>query len=304
MSKIEKQEPVINEDVMNKAFHSLKDAYMNIDIPEDLEFKIRRPFKVANKKQSRMKIMKSVVGIAAVFSIFTATLNLNQSFAMAMSELPVIGQIVKVLSFRFDVIETENVHANIEAPVITGLENKELESALNEKYFEENKALYDVFKADMDEIEAQGGHLGIDSGFDVKTDTERILSIGRYYVNTVGSSSTTMTYDTIDKIDGIMITLPSLFIDDSYIEVISSYLIERMKNEMKEDTSKAYWVLEDDFEPFTAIDANQNFYLTADGKLVISFDKYVVAPGYMGVVEFEIPTEVIADILVSDTYVN
>jgi len=30
--------------------------------------------------------------------------------------------------------------------------------------------------------------------------------------------------------------------------------------------------------------------------LVISFDKYEVGPGYMGIQEFEIPTEVIADI--------
>ncbi|WP_416212753.1 RsiV family protein [Paenibacillus donghaensis] len=28
-----------------------------------------------------------------------------------------------------------------------------------------------------------------------------------------------------------------------------------------------------------------------DGKLVISFDKYEVAPGYMGVLEFIIPTQ-------------
>jgi len=38
--------------------------------------------------------------------------------------------------------------------------------------------------------------------------------------------------------------------------------------------------------------------------LVISFDKYEVGPGYMGIQEFEIPTEVIADILVSNEYIR
>ena len=295
MAKIESQ---------NNPFQSMKENYMNVDIPEDLELHIRRSINMSRFKQQKRNYIKSIVGIAAVLMLFTASVNLNQSFAMAMSEIPVIGSFVKVLSFRFDVIETSNVHANIEAPVITGLENEVLEAALNEKYYEENKALYDTFKEEMKAIEDQGGHLGVDSGFEVKTDTERILSIGRYYVNTVGSSSTTITYDTIDKIDGIMITLPSLFIDESYIERISSYLIEHMKEEMKKDPDKVYWVNEDDFAPFTTIDANQAFYLTPEGKLVISIDKYEAAPGYMGVCEFEIPTQVILDLLVSDMYVK
>lgn len=283
---------------------TMKDNYMDVNIPEGLELHIKRSIKMSRIKHQKNNIIKSIVGIAAVLMLFTASVNINQSFAMAMSEIPVIGSIVKVLSFRFDVIETSNVHANIEAPVITGLENEVLEAALNAKYYEENKALYDAFKEEMKAIEDQGGHLGVDSGYEVKTDTDRILSIGRYYVNTVASSSTTITYDTIDKIDGIMITLPSLFIDESYIERISSYLIEHMKEEMKKDPDKVYWVTEDDFAPFTTIDANQAFYITADEKLVISLDKYVAAPGYMGVVEFEIPTEVISDLLVSDIYIK
>lgn len=35
-----------------------------------------------------------------------------------------------------------------------------------------------------------GGHLRVNSGFIVKTDNDRILSVGRYVVNTLGSSST------------------------------------------------------------------------------------------------------------------
>lgn len=41
-----------------------------------------------------------------------------------------------------------------------------------------------------------------------------------------------------------------------------------------------------------------------EGKLVISFDKYEVALGYMGVLEFTIPTEILANILVSNEYIK
>lgn len=37
---------------------------------------------------------------------------------------------------------------------------------------------------------------------------------------------------------------------------------------------------------------------------MISFDKYEVAPGYMGVVEFEIPTDVLQEDLVSMKYIH
>ena len=59
---------------------------------------------------------------------------------------------------------------------------------------------------------------------------------------------------------------------------------------------------EDDL--FRSIAKDQNFYINQDGKLVISFNEYDVAPGYMGVAQFTIPTEVIQDLLVSNEYVQ
>jgi hypothetical protein len=37
---------------------------------------------------------------------------------------------------------------------------------------------------------------------------------------------------------------------------------------------------------------------------VISFNKYEVAPGYIGTPKFEIPTEAITDILVGNEYIK
>ena len=50
--------------------------------------------------------------------------------------------------------------------------------------------------------------------------------------------------------------------------------------------------------------ANQNFYITQQGKLVIVFDKYEVAPGSMGIVDFGIPITLLADVLVSNEYIH
>ena len=114
-------------------------------------------------------------------------------------------------------------------------------------------------------------HLGIDSGYEVMTDTTRILSIARYEVNTAGSSSTTMQYDTIDKQENILITLPSLFKDNQYIDFISSYIAGEMKRQMAADKEISYF-LDDSFTgDFEGIKPDQNFYITSNHKLVILF---------------------------------
>ena len=148
------------------------------------------------------------------------------------------------------------------------------------------------------------GHLGVKTGYEMKTDTDQLLSIARYEVNTVGSSSTTMTYDTIDKQNSILITLPSLFKDDKYVDAISSYILDEMVQQMTTDEKIAYFLNSESQEGFKTIRPDQAFYITTDNKLVISFDKYEVSPGSMGVVTFEIPSEVLDGHLVSDTYIN
>jgi hypothetical protein len=156
--------------------------------------------------------------------------------------------------------------------------------------------------------EAGGGHLGVESGYIVKTDTDTILSIGRYVVNTVGSSSTTFKYDTVDKKNEVLIILPILFKDERYMGIISQNIKEQMIEQHKLDKNKFYWVKgieqTSTIELFEQISKNQNFYINSSGKLVILFDKYEVAPGYMGVVEFVIPTEVLSDALISNEYIK
>jgi hypothetical protein len=222
-----------------------------------------------------------------------------------MSEVPVVGKLVKVLLVREYKINEDTYNAEVKVPAVEGLENQELQNSLNEKYLVENEKLYAEFNKEIEELKAAGGgHLGVDSGYVIKTDTDKILSIGRYVVNTVGSSSTTFKYDTVDKQNQILITLPSLFKDDSYIDVISENIIAQMRQQMKDDEQKFYWVEEGDISPFEKIKADQSFYINSDNKLVVSFDKYEVAPGYMGVIEFEIPTETLSNVLVSNEYVK
>jgi len=292
----------------------LKENYMNVPIPEELDFVVRKALKNSGVKQvsgnPKFKSMRiAAASIAAVFTILIVGVNSSPAFAATLSKTPIIGSLVKVLTFREYTVKEDNFNMNVKVPAIEGLENKSLESSLNEKYLEENKKLYESFMADIKDLkENGGGHLGIESGYEVKTDNDRILSIGRYVVNTVGSSSTVFKYDTVDKKNEVLITLPSLFKDDRYVPIISENIKAQMIEQHKADNNKFYWVKgienKGTMELFDGISKEQSFYINSEGKLVISFNKYEVAPGYMGIVEFVIPTEILKDVLVSNEYIK
>lgn len=290
---------------MNDKLENLKEQYNNIPIPKELESLIEKNLQYPPKKCKR-KLPIFLTSVVAAAVLFTVGLNTNPAMAKSLVDIPVIGQVVQVLTFTKYEMEKDAYTAEIQVPKISG-SSADIE-ALNEKYAEEGKTLYEQFKADIEEMEA--GNMSLSSGYVIETDTDEILSFGRYVEVIVASSSTVMKYTTIDKNAETVITLPSLFKNDRYIEIISRYIEEELRNRMIEtEGSDMYWIggteyHDESFGVFEGITPDQNFYITEDGKLVLSFDEYEIAPGYMGLVTVEIPTKLLQDVLVSNIYIK
>jgi hypothetical protein len=295
---------------MEDHIKDLHKEYNEVPIPEQLDFivnhSLKHSLKERRKKRSKYKWLASV-GVAAI--VFLIAINTSITMASALSSIPGVDRLIKVLTIKEYIVAEDNYDADIKVPAVTNMENKDLELGLNNKYLNENKALYDKFQAEIEALKKQGGgHIGLDTGYEVKTDNDRIFSISRYVIETTGSSSEVVTFDTIDKVNQILITLPMLFKDEQYIERISQNIKEQMIAQMKADPDIVYWIPESgdelSTEMFTSISKDQSFYINHDGKLVIVFNEYDVAPGFMGSVAFVIPTEVIAGDLVSQKYIQ
>lgn len=293
---------------MDRKLEKLKKEYQDTPIPKALDGVVQKAIKQGNKKPFRPKW---VIGLAAAMLIFMVSINTSSAFAESLAKIPVVGSIIEVLTIKEIHVNEDNYNANLEVPQISNFGNKDLEDSLNKKYMDENQELYESFSKEMDELEEKdGGHLGVDSSYEVKANDDLILSIERTVVKTEASSYTTRKYDTIDKQNQVMLTLPILFKNDKYIDAISKEIKEQMRKQMKEDPGKIYWVsgagIEDldSSDMFDHITADQSFYINDDHKLVIPFDDYEVAPGYMGAVEFVIPTEKIGKDLVGKDYIQ
>lgn len=285
---------------MNKKLEKIKEEYMRINASDALRERIDNTMKRGRKTNTGSR--KMIAGAAACLVItFVSSLNFSPVFAATVADIPGMSGIVEVLTFRRHVVNDRGYQADIKIPKIEGLLDKELQDKLNKDFRDNANALILAFESDMKELKKQFPgkkvNLGINSGYIVKTDNESTLAIDVYMVNTVGSSSTTHKFYTIDKKSKTLLTLPSLFKKDSdYVKVLSDYIKADMRRQ-NEKLKNTYWVDDKTFGPFKGITENQNFYINNDGRIVICFDKYEVGPGSTGSPEFVIPEEVVKGIL-------
>jgi hypothetical protein len=297
---------------MTDILDNLRKEYQAVPIPEELDLIVNRSIKQALQTRRVKRLKVKGLTVAAAILVFLIAINASTTVANAFAAIPGVDRIIKVLTLKEFKVEDPNYDASIKVPAITNMENKKLQLGLNKKYLAENKALYDRFQVEIEELKKQGNgdaHLGVEAGYEVKTDNDTIFSIGRYVQQIAASSSMEMKFDTIDKKNQILLSLPILFKDDHYIKLISDNIIIQMKEQMKADEGKIFWVAGEDNdlpteEGFSTIKKDQSFYINNDGKLVIVFNKYEVTPGYMGLLEFVIPTEVIEGDLVSHDYIK
>lgn len=298
---------------LDKRLAELKKDYQSLEIPERLNSVVEQAVFKARKKAGHHHLLWQlpVTTLAAALILLMIGINANPTFAKDLSKVPVIGKWVRVITFKDYQSETGPQKAQIQVPKIEHLQNKKLEDSLNRKYLDADKKLYLQFKKETKAMKQHGegnGHLGVSSGYKVLRNDSQILSISRYVANTVGSSSTRISYDTIDKKRQILITLPSLFRNDRYLAIINKNIIQQMRAEMKKDPSKVFLIgkksKRQPFDGFETISRKQSFYITKQNKLVIVFQKYAVAPGYMGQVAFVIPTKLLDPVLTSHDYIR
>ncbi len=277
----------------------LKENYINIEIPDKLDDIVNQA--INNKKSANKRnIIKNLGIVAASLVVFISSVNISPVFANTLEDIPVIGSIVKVVNFSNYNFNKNGFDVSVKVPKVEGLKNKKLENELNEELQKEGKSLYNDYVNEVKELQEgniQGRKIG-ESWYEIKTDNDDILSLVIFNYQAQGSTNTTRKFYNINKKNETAMTLKSMYKDKDYISIISENIKSQMKEQMEKDPDKYYWVDSDMPEmDFKAINEDQGFYINQNNELVICFDKYEVAPGYMGLVEFVIPQEILKPII-------
>ncbi|MDF2845976.1 MAG: hypothetical protein K0R00_4402, partial [Herbinix sp.] len=95
----------------------------------------------------------------------------------------------------------------------------------------------------------------------------------------------------LDLKENKVLTLKDVMGED-FTKIANTSIIKQMKERADDDLNVVYWGITDNdksgIDGFTSVDENTNFYLNEEGKPVIYYDKYEIAPGFMGTQEFTI----------------
>ena len=93
---------------------------------------------------------------------------------------------------------------------------------------------------------------------------------------------------------GQILSLNDVLGNDSEMKkAVGENIKEQMRSQMAADSGITYFLDSETPEwDFTGLTGEEDFYFDSQGQLVIVFDEYEVAPGYMGAVEFTIPKSV------------
>lgn len=133
--------------------------------------------------------------------------------------------------------------------------------------------------------------LKINVDYEVKYQQGNLLSLVLSADESWYSAYDIQFFYNIDLKQNKQITLKDILGED-YQEVVNTSIIKQMKERAAEDPDVVYWGLTDDSKSgitgFTSVDENSKFYLNEEGKPVVYFDKYEIAPGFMGDQEFVI----------------
>lgn len=274
-----------------------KSKYEKIKIPEELSLvvdeAIEEGLKIKEKKYYYY-FPKLIYASLAVFIVgFISLLNVSSVFAKTLYEVPIVGEICKILTFREYSFENELEYVKITIPEIVNTGKSDLEIMVNLKIKEvienlktENevriKEYYDAF------IETGGKKedfipVGIDINYEIKQISDKYVSFIISQHETRFSAYNYNYYYNIDIEKGHILTLEDLM-GQQYREKITNSIektINSWSNEKKE-------LLFENLEIEDYITTNTNFYINNENELVIVFDKYQIAAGSMGEVEFVI----------------
>ena len=272
---------------------------------EELRAKMEEA-KMADKKDKIKRIRTRAALTAAAFvGSFLLLPNTSPVIAHAMEQIPVLGKLIEVVTFRDYEYESDRNHADIEVPEIKvelGLPEDQTLENLERTTDEINREIKKITDSLIEEFET---YLEKEEGYqDILVKSEILTATADYFTlkllcyQGAGSGYQWNYYYTIDLNTGKRLQLKDVFAEGAdYITPISEAIKEQMKAQMDADENVYYW-LDDEIEEwnFKSVTDETSFYINENGNVVMGFNEGDVAPMYMGAVEFEIPGDVLNDI--------
>lgn len=297
-----------------KELERARRRYDEIPVPAELNGRIEQAAAAAKKQlESRTvvsefrgkragsvsgrRIRRGLWAAAAAMAVFVAALNTSTAFAQEVGKIPVIGAVARVFTFRSYEGQQDGIGISVEIPGVEmiaentpGLAdfvNEEIH-ALCQQYADEAIARAEEYRTAFletggTEEEWEAHDIRIQVRYSIKSQTEDYLSFLVTGTENWTSAYSETRYYNIDLKRERIVTLEDVLGGD-YRELADASIREQIQE--RAQAGEVFWTEEEG--GFSEITDETKFYMNEAGNPVVVFDKYEIAPGSSGEIEFEI----------------
>lgn len=281
---------------MKDQWEQARQQYRDIQMPEELNFAVASALRAGEKKRRQHRsLRRSLSAGLAACACFVLLVNANPAFARAVSEVPVLGELARVVTVAQYTVEDRDRLIDVRLPALELTGDTDLEQRVNaeiqtrieqvlqeaEDRARESKEAYVATGGDPDDFLP----ISISVDYEIKCENEQYLSFVITKTETLAAAYTEYYAYNIDLQAGKEITLRDI-LGPNYKEIANSVISQEIARR-SEDPNNIYFLQGEG--GFESISDDQKFYLDADGTPVVFFEKYEIAPGSMGEQEFRIP---------------
>ena len=282
----------------------LKGVYDLIEPPQELDYVVNKSIH-QGKRQKRNKLRTYIKfatsTVAAMFFLFVILLNTNESFAKTMEDVPIISKLAEVFTINEYEESSEIDLIKAKVPAIRNTGNADLEDRINyeistkiNNIIEEAKKRAEEYK---EAVLATGGTMEnfipieVNIDYEITYQDDSIISFVITKSESMASAYQEQYFYNIDLENGKELNLKDVLGAD-YKEIVDKQVKKQIAQREKENKENVYFT--EDEGGFSGIENEyHNFYIDKNKRVVIVFQKYEIAPGYMEIQNFEIPEEIL-----------
>jgi len=256
------------------------------------------------KIMEKKKLNKGLfIAVAAAFALVILP-NTSITVGYAMGNIPVLGSLFRVVTFREYQYEDDHQAAEADVPEITtqgdmegdvAATAKKTSDAINAEIKNLTDKWVEEFKANME----SDGYQDITIKSELVHTSKNYFTLKLICYKSAASGYEENYFYTIDLNTGERVELKDLFKDGSdYKGKISGNIKQQMREQMAADENVSYWVDDEEVPDwnFDEIMDDTAYYVNEGDEIVICFNEGDVAPMCMGAVEFVIPNDILMDI--------
>ena len=263
--------------------------------PRELEFAVASAIRTGDRRHIRRRAFRRTLATAAACcACFVLLVNASPNFAHAVEGVPVLGRLARIFTAEQYTVDDRDHLIDVRLPALELESHTDLEQRINTEIQARINALLDEAEERARQAReayvATGGQeeefipIIINVDYEIKCQNSQYLSFLITETETLASAYTqTYTYN-IDLEAGREIT-PRDILGPDYMEIANAAVRAGIAQRSL-DPDNVYFTAEKG--GFQSIADDQRFYINQKGNPVVVFDKYEIAPGYMGTQEFEI----------------